>query len=127
MLTTQDVELLKEAQIGIVATNQKGRAPQLTPVWVDTDGETVIFNTAKGRVKHHNVLADPMVSMCVVDSSNPYRWVSVRGIAEIVDDLDCQHINSLAKKYLNKDTYPLSDPNEERIIVKIRPLSRIGR
>ncbi len=126
MLETRDIDLLKEVQIGIVGTNILGKSPQLTPVWVDTDGDNVIFNTAKGRVKHKNILADPAVSICVVDSHNPYRWVSIRGTAEISDDPNCEHINSLAKKYLNLDVYPNLQPCEERVIVRIHPNKRIG-
>lgn len=27
-------------------------SPQVTPVWVDTDGEAVLFNTSTARVKY---------------------------------------------------------------------------
>ena len=126
MLTPQDIELLKEPQIAIVATNSVGKAPQQTPVWVDTDGEYVIFNTSRGRIKHRNLTGDPLVSVCVVDSKNPYRWVSVRGRAELVEEGADQHIDFLAKKYLDKETYPMRQPGEVRVIVKVKPTNRIG-
>ena len=38
-LSSQDVELLNEPQIANVATVMADGSPQVTPVWVDTDGE----------------------------------------------------------------------------------------
>ena len=48
--------------------------PQVTPVWVDFDGEHVIFNSAKGRQKDRNVRRDPRVSLALIDPENPYRY-----------------------------------------------------
>ena len=30
-------------------------SPQVTPVWVDHDGDTVLINTARGRIKEKNL------------------------------------------------------------------------
>ncbi len=126
MLTQEDLELLREPQFGIVATNSPAGAPQQTPVWIDTDGESVIFNTAKGRIKHRNLIADPRVSICVVDSKNPYRWLSIRGVAEFIEAGADEHIDFLANKYLGVERYPDRKPGEVRVIVKVRPERRSG-
>ncbi|MEZ4612131.1 MAG: pyridoxamine 5'-phosphate oxidase family protein [Caldilineaceae bacterium] len=47
--------------------------PQVTPVWVDYDGEYVLINTAKGRKKDRNLRANPQVAISVLDPDNPYR------------------------------------------------------
>jgi hypothetical protein len=31
------------------------------------------------------------------------------------------HINKLAKKYLNKDVYPFRQPGEQRVLYKVKP------
>ncbi len=120
-LTTADLELLREPHIAIVATRMPDGSEQLTPTWVDTDGVNVLFNTAKGRVKHRNILANPSVSVAVVDPANAYRWVSVRGRAELVDEGAEAHIDLLAKKYLGVDTYPMRQEGEVRVTVRIVP------
>ena len=45
-------------------------SPQITQVWVDTDGEHVLVNTAEGRQKVRNVRRDPRVAVNVVDPTN---------------------------------------------------------
>jgi PPOX class probable F420-dependent enzyme len=120
-LSPQELELLNEPQIATVATVMADGSPQLTPVWVDTDGEAVLFNTAKGRVKHRNLLRNPKVAVTVVDKNDFYRLVSVRGTAEIVEQGADDHIDRLAKKYLGADSYPWRKEGEQRVIVRVIP------
>src|SRR5579875_2412117 len=120
-LNDDDVALLQEPQIAAVATHNRDGSIQLTPVWVDTDGEAVVFNTAKGRVKHRNLEANPNVSVLVVDKANPYRFVAVSGRAQFVEEGADEHIDKLAKKYLGVDSYPNRTPEEVRVIVRIEP------
>ncbi len=42
-------------------------SPHSTVVWVDCDGDDVLFNTARGRAKERHLLADPRVSVVTVD------------------------------------------------------------
>ncbi|OLF18108.1 PPOX class F420-dependent oxidoreductase [Actinophytocola xanthii] len=120
-LSEQDIALLNEPQIANVATVMDDGSPQVTPVWVDTDGEAVLFNTAKGRVKHRNLLRDPRVAVSVVDKNDPYRLVVVRGTAEFIDEGADAHIDKLAKKYLDADSYPFRKAEEQRVIVRVLP------
>ena len=120
------VALLRKPLLVHVATVMPDGTPQSTPVWVDTDGENVLFNTAKGRVKHRNMLRNPAVALSFVDDENPYRMFEIRGTVELVEDGADDHIDSLAKKYLNADNYPFRQPGEERIIVRVRPEAIAG-
>ena len=120
-LSSQEVELLNEPQIANVATVMADGTPQVTPVWIDTDGEHVLFNTAKGRVKHRNLVRNPKVAISVVDKNDPYRLVVLRGTAEFIDEGADEHIDKLAKKYLDADTYPWRKEDEQRVIVKVTP------
>jgi PPOX class probable F420-dependent enzyme len=120
-LSPQEVELLHEPQIANVATVMPDGTPQVTPVWIDTDGEHVLFNTAKGRVKHRNLVRNPKVAISVVDKNDPYRLVVLRGTAEFIDEGADEHIDKLAKKYLGADTYPWRKEDEQRVIVKVTP------
>lgn len=96
--------------------------PQVTPVWVDFDGEYVIFNSAKGRQKDRNVRRDPRVAMAIVDPENPYRYLEIRGrVAEIIEEGADAHIDKMAKKYLGVDKYPYRQPGEVRVMYKIAP------
>ncbi|HZR57115.1 MAG TPA: PPOX class F420-dependent oxidoreductase [Terriglobales bacterium] len=96
--------------------------PQVTPVWVDLDGDYVIFNSAKGRQKDKNVRRDPRVALTIVDPENPYRYLEIRGrVAEITEHGANESIDKLAKKYLGVDKYPYGQPGEVRVIYKVQP------
>lgn len=116
-------KLLREKNFAFLATvDAKGR-PQVTPIWVDTDGDHVLLNTALGRVKQKNTQRDPRVAVAVLDMSNPYRFAAVRGrvVEQIPGQMAEDHIDKLAKKYLGKDKYPFRQAGEKRVILKILP------
>lgn len=125
-LTSADIDLLNERQIAIAATIMPDGGIQLTPVWVDTDGQAVLFNTAKGRVKYTNLQRNPEIAISVIDSSNSARWLSVSGRAQLVDDGADEHIDRLAKKYLGEERYPFRQLDEERVIVRVSPIRRLA-
>ncbi len=118
--------LLRRPLMAHVATVMPDGTPQSTPVWIDTDGTDVLFNTAKGRVKHRNLLQNPAVALSFVDDENPYRMIEIRGRAEMTEEGADEHIDAMAKKYLGQDSYPFRQPGEERIIVRIRPTAVAG-
>lgn len=105
--------------VGTVTTLRADGSPHSTVVWVDTDGDAVLFNTARGRAKERHILRDPRVSVAVVDPQDAFRWVAVTGTAELVDDGADDHIDRLAKKYLGADSYPFRNAAEQRVIVRI--------
>jgi PPOX class probable F420-dependent enzyme len=122
MLTEEQKELFEQTNIGHLATINEDGTPQVTPVWVDVEGDQILINTAEGRNKVKNIRRDPRVSVEVVDQQDPYKTVSVQGrVVEMRKQGADQHIDSLAKKYLGQDKYPFRQPGEERIILKIEP------
>ena len=120
-LTDDQVALLHEKVLAHVATVSPDGSPQVTPVWVDTDGEAVIFNTAKGRIKHRNLVRDPRVAISVADPHDLYRIVVMKGRAEMIDEGAVEHISRLSRKYTGAD-YNLP-PGQERVIVRVVPRS----
>ena len=125
-LSDDVVTLLRKPLMAHVATVMPDGTPQTTPVWVDTDGTDVLFNTAKGRVKHRNLLQNPAIALSFVDDENPYRMIEIRGHAEMTEEGADDHINAMTKKYINQDVYPFRQPGEERIIVRVHPTSIAG-
>ncbi|RDI73687.1 PPOX class putative F420-dependent enzyme [Gaiella occulta] len=117
----QTAFLQDNAFVGVATTLRADGSPHSTVVWVDADGDSVSFNTARGRAKERNILRDPRLSLVVVDPQNAYRWLAVTGTAELVDEGADAHIDKLAKKYLGADSYPFRTPEEVRVIVRIRP------
>jgi PPOX class probable F420-dependent enzyme len=114
-------KFLEQPFVGEVTTLRADGSPHSTVVWVDTDTDVVMFNTAVGRAKERHLRKDPRVALIVVDPENAYRWVSLSGTAELTTEGADAQIDKLAKKYLGQDEYPWRSPDEERITVKIRP------
>lgn len=115
-------DLFDKKAFASLTTLMPDGSPQTTPVWCDSDGQHVIFNSAKGRQKDRNVRRDPRVAMAIVDPDNPYRYLEIRGkVVEITEQGADAHIDKMAKKYLDKDKYPFRQPGEVRVLYKIRP------
>jgi PPOX class probable F420-dependent enzyme len=105
-----------------IATLQPDGSPQVTPVWFDYTNGKVRVNTAKGRVKARNMSEGSKVALSILDPDNAYRYIQIRGtVTRETTDGAVAHIDSLAKKYLNKDVYPWHNPKEERVIYEITP------
>ncbi|MBV9201670.1 MAG: PPOX class F420-dependent oxidoreductase [Alphaproteobacteria bacterium] len=110
-----------------LATVMADGSPQVTPVWFDYTGGAIRVNTAKGRVKSRTLRPGAPVALAIMDPDNAYRYVQVRGrVSRAVEQGADAHIDSLAKKYLGKDTYPFRQPGEVRVIYEIEPVSVSG-
>ncbi len=96
--------------------------PQVTPVWVEYDGEHILINSAKGRKKDRNVREHPEVAISVQDPDNAYRYIGIQGkVVEITEEGGAAHIHKLSRKYNGRD-YPESAlVNDTRVIYKIAP------
>ncbi len=120
-LTAAERAFLENAFVGTITDLRADGSPHNTVVWVDVDDDGVSFNTAHGRAKPRYIAGDARVSLTVVDPGDPYRWISVDGTAELVDDGAYEQIDRLAKKYLGRDSYPFHAEGEQRVTVRITP------
>jgi len=110
-----------------LATVMADGSPQVTPVWFDYTGGVIRVNTAKGRVKSRTLRPGAPVALAIMDPDNPYRYIQIRGrVGRAVEEGADAHIDSLAKKYLGKDTYPFRQPGEVRVMYEIEPNSASG-
>lgn len=115
-------DLLETTALAHVATIGPDGLPQNNPVWFGWDGTHVLFSQTTGRQKYRNLQANPAVALSIVDSTNPYRYLEIRGtVVEIVDDPGNAFINSMAKKYMGQDVYPWHQPTDDRVVVKVQP------
>lgn len=115
------VDLLERAIIWHVATIGPKGEPQSSPVWasIDDDGRPVI-SMLKRSQKVKNLTADPTIAMSAYEvSGDGYRHLELRGTVTIEDDPDHSLIHAMAKKYLDLDEYPLAQPDDERVTVRV--------
>jgi PPOX class probable F420-dependent enzyme len=121
-ITPQLERLLREPSYGQLATLMPDGAPQVTQVWVDTDGKHILVNTVATHQKVKNVRRDPRVAMNVHDPAMPFRIANIRGtVVEMTSAGAEEHIDVLAKRYLGQDRYPFRGAGQQRIVLKIQP------
>jgi len=126
-LNNEQKKLIEAKNFAHVATLNKDGSPQVSPVWIDMDGQYLVFNTEQKRRKVKNMRRDPRVSLAVQDMSNPYRYLEIRGrVVDITPTKGAEHIDKLAKKYLGQEKYPYNQPGDVRLIVKVEPAKITG-
>lgn len=115
-------ELLEAKNFCHVGTIRKDGTPHIVPVWVDVENDYVALNTAEGRAWIANADRDPRITITIQNLENPYEYVEISGrVAERTHDGADEHIDALAKKYLDKDSYPFRQPGEVRVKVLVMP------
>jgi PPOX class probable F420-dependent enzyme len=120
-LTDKQAQLLLDANFGSLAVLREDGAPEVTPVWVDWDGEYVLVNTLRARAKPSRVERDPRVEIAVTNRENPYQHVRISGTAELVEEGAEEHIDKLSKKYIGEDPYPWRGRGDQRVILRFKP------
>ena len=122
-LTPEAIAFLNEKVIAHVATLMKDGSPQVTPVWVETDGTHILVNTSNDRLKWRNLTRDPRIALSIMGESSR-RTMTVRGrVVDITTEGAIDQINRLSLKYTGNPQYQGFREGSERVLVRIEPLS----
>ena len=120
-LTEQAKKLLDGKNFACVATIMPDGSPQVTPVWVDREGDIIVINVTETRQKYRNLKRDPRVALCVFDIANPYSKVLIRGkVIEFTSKGAEEGIDNLSMKYHGRK-YDYHRADQPRVIMKIQP------
>jgi PPOX class probable F420-dependent enzyme len=121
ILSAKARALITRPVLASLATLNPDGSPQITPLWVDLDGDDVVFNTAQGRKKARNLERDSRVAVTVIDPDDQYNVVAFQGtVSDVTTEGADAHIDAMAKKYLGVDTYPMRREGEVRVRVTVR-------
>jgi PPOX class probable F420-dependent enzyme len=112
---------LLDGQFATLGTVGPDGRPQLTEVWFLADGETVALSLNTSRQKTKNLMANPAASLFLLDLANAYRYVELRGDAEISADDDYSFADQLGAKY-HANLRDRDQPGDSRVKVVIRPV-----
>jgi PPOX class probable F420-dependent enzyme len=112
---------LLDGQVATLGTVGPDGRPQLTEVWFLAEGDTIAISLNDGRQKTRNLMANPAVSLFLLDLAAPYRYLEVRGDAEITPDDDYAFADKVGAKY-NSDLREHDKPGQARVKVTINPV-----
>ena len=111
---------LLNGQIAVLGTIGASGRPQLSATWFLAEGDTVKISLNTTRQKVKNLQANPKVSLMILGDP-PYRYVELRGEAEITPDDDYEFANKVGAKY-GADLREHDKPGETRVVVTIKPV-----
>jgi PPOX class probable F420-dependent enzyme len=108
------------AQVATLATLGDDGRPQLSEVWFIAEDGTVRISLNTTRQKVKNLQRRPACSLLILDLANPYRYLEIRGDAEIEPDPDYAFAGKIGAKY-QSDLRDMDKPGESRVVVTLRP------
>jgi PPOX class probable F420-dependent enzyme len=106
-------------QIAVLGTIGASGRPQLSATWFLAEGDTVKISLNTARQKVQNLQANPKVSLIILGDP-PYKYVELRGEAEITPDPDYEFADQVGAKY-GADLRTMDQPGQTRVVVTIRP------
>lgn len=79
--------------------------PRVLPLWFVRQGRRLLFTPRSPAVIWRNLVRDPKIGISIDESMQPYRKLTVRGVAEIVhppgeDDAWRDTYRTIAKRYI---------------------------
>jgi len=120
-LSDKTKKLIDGKNFASVATLMPDGSPQVAPVWIDRDGDTILLNATGSRQRTMNLKRDPRVAICIFDQNNPYSSVSIRGKVVSITEKDAEeHIDKMNMKYHGTPKYPYHNPKDLRVLIRVQ-------
>jgi PPOX class probable F420-dependent enzyme len=111
---------LLQASVATLATVGPDGRPQQSMVWFLADGDTIRISLNSSRQKTKNLLANPAVDLLILDLERTYRYLELRGDAQVDPDPDYVFADQVGAKY-DSDLRAHDQPGQTRVVVTIRP------
>lgn len=123
MTTTipQSHRYLLDGQFCTLATIGSDGRPQLSEVWFLAEGGQIRISLNTSRQKTKNLQRNPACTAFLLDTADLYRYLEVRGDAEVVPDHDYAFADRVGAKY-GADLRAHDGPGDSRVIVTVRPV-----
>jgi PPOX class probable F420-dependent enzyme len=120
-------DLLDDANFVVVATSNTDGSPQTSILWATYEGDDLLLSTTQGRKKETNWLRDPRTSVLILDKTDPYTYIEVRGSVTMTTDGGPELIERLSQVYTGTSYTGDEGTDNIRVVVRVRPSRVIGR
>ena len=119
----------RTAKLGVVRADG---SPHVAPVWVDLDGDEVVFMTAADTIKGKAILRDSRVCMCWDDERPPFSFVSLAGRAAVSTDIDelLRWATRIGGRYMGADRakeYGHRNAVPPEMVVRVTPTKIVAK
>lgn len=112
---------LLDAEFATLATVGPDGRPQVSEVWFLAGGDDLAVSLNSSRRKTKNLERRPGCSLLNLDLANPYRYLELRGDAEISPDDDYAFADRVGAKY-GADLRQHDRPGDGRVVVRLHPV-----
>jgi PPOX class probable F420-dependent enzyme len=119
----------RTAKLGVVKADG---SPHVAPVWVDLDGDDIVFMTAADTVKGRAILRDSRVSLCWDDERPPFSFVTVAGTTTTSTDPDdlLYWATRIGGRYMGPDRaeeYGRRNAAPPEMVVRVTPIRIVAK
>lgn len=101
--------VIDEKVIVHMATVMPDGSPQVSAIWIGRDGDTLLFSTAEGRLKAHNIRRDPRVGLSFTTTGDTYKNYVIRGTVTTFEPSGRWLIDELARKYTDRSEWSVPE------------------
>jgi PPOX class probable F420-dependent enzyme len=118
-LSAEVKQLIDRPNFAHLATVMPDGSPQSVPVWIGREGDRVVICTGGASLKAKNTARDPRVAISIVDSTNPYEEVQIRGrVVERRPEPELKTLDSYAQRYTGKP-FPFRNPGQIALVIEV--------
>lgn len=101
-------------------------SPLVAPVWIDRDGDQIVFTTGADTIKGKAILRDGRVSLCLDNETPPFDFVTISGTTTTSTDPDevLAWATRIAGRYMGADkakAYGERNAVPEELVVRVTP------
>ncbi len=112
---------LLEASVATLATVGPDGRPQLSAIWFLAEEGAIRFSLNTSRQKTKNLQENPACTLFILDLGSPYRYLEIRGDAQVEPDPDYGFADRVGAKY-QADLRVHDRPGDSRVVVTISPV-----
>ena len=114
---------LLDTPFATLATVGPDGRPQVSEVWFLAEDDALRVSLTVTRQKTRNLVANPVISLFLLDLANPLRYLELRGDADVTPDDDYSFADRLAAKYgEGVDLREMDAPGQTRVVVTVKPV-----